>query len=172
MTGPADADLPRFALLRTLFYQITDAMQKARPQEGCGLLFECGSTQIFYQVRNVAGQTDRFVMDPDELLGRMQWAENHGFGLAAIVHSHVHPAPARPSLDDTAMAAQYPDVAQLLVSVGRFAEWYHEISAWRYRRGELVKVGLVVPDSTAIGTATNRSRELNGIVVAHGDLSH
>lgn len=139
-----------FELREPVGRQMLADLRRAMPREGCGLLFAAGSVQVWYSVANVAPEPGRFQMDPDELLNRMQWAEDHGFGLQAIVHSHVGGRP-QPSRDDTAMAALYPDAYQVIAAL-------HPLSAvwrvYRYGSGRLVPVAHRKPGST--GTPVTR----------------
>jgi proteasome lid subunit RPN8/RPN11 len=157
------ADLEPFRLYAEIGRCIVDQVGQAWPVEACGLVYGRDELQSYRAMNNTLLSESEFAMDPADLVAAMQDIENLGVGLQAVYHSHTRTGP-EPSRADVAAAAYYPDVVQLILGVKvrddvpfgrRFPRV--DVKAYRYHRGWLVPVPLVLPGSTAIGARTNRN---------------
>jgi proteasome lid subunit RPN8/RPN11 len=108
------------------------------PDECCGLIAsdETGAVRFAYPLTNANPSPVTFTLDPQEHYGAMRHAENQGWEIAGVFHSHPAGA-AIPSAIDVAMALD-PDWVHLILAGG-------EIGAFRIRGGsvESIEVWLV-----------------------------
>lgn len=92
----------------------------ALPLEACGLLggrADRGQVVRFYPCRNAAASSKVYTVDPRDHLKADRDAEDHGFELIGVMHSHTH-TDAYPSPTDVAQA---PDPA-----------WHYVIVSLKY----------------------------------------
>jgi proteasome lid subunit RPN8/RPN11 len=105
------------------------------PDECCGLIAsdETGAVRFVYPLTNANPSPVSFTLDPQEHYGAMRHAENQGWEITGVFHSH--PAgEAIPSAIDVAMAWD-PDWVHLILGEG-------EIGAFRIRGGSVESVGV------------------------------
>jgi proteasome lid subunit RPN8/RPN11 len=111
------------------------------PLEACGLLAgKDDRAKVVIRVRNQAGSTVRFVMDPYEQLEAFERIESAGLELLAIFHSH----PAGP---ETASATDIAEAAYEVVHL----IWSRVQDEWQARgfwieNGEATEVSLQILD--------------------------
>jgi proteasome lid subunit RPN8/RPN11 len=104
------------------------------PDECCGLIASVeGAIRFAYPLTNVNPSPTSFTVDPEEHFGAMSHAENQGWEISGVFHSHPSGQPT-PSETDVAVALD-PDWVHLITGGG-------QISAFRIRRGEIEKVEL------------------------------
>jgi proteasome lid subunit RPN8/RPN11 len=87
------------------------------PEEACGLLAgEPGGERAvaFYPCRNAAASARVYTIDPKDHLHAERDADDHGWEITGVVHSHTHSEP-YPSPTDV---SQSPDPAWHYVIVG------------------------------------------------------
>jgi [CysO sulfur-carrier protein]-S-L-cysteine hydrolase len=88
------------------------------PNEACGLLGgdpATGRVQRFYPCRNLAASSRVYTVDPKDHLHADRDAEERGFDLIGVVHSHTH-TEAYPSPTDVEQALD-PDWHYVIVSL-------------------------------------------------------
>ena len=91
--------------------------RSAYPLEACGLMAgREGMVRQLYPVANRLASPYAYEMEPEEQIQAMLDMEDRGWEMLAIYHSHPH-GPDTPSVTDVAKAF-YPDVAQVIVSLG------------------------------------------------------
>ncbi len=102
------------------FAEMIGHMYDGYPLEACGLLVGTGSrVERFVGCTNVAESARVYTIDPQQHLRAERDAENAGFEVIGVVHSHTHSEP-YPSPTDVAQA---PDPAwhYVIVSLKREA---------------------------------------------------
>ena len=102
------------------FAEMIGHMYDGYPLEACGLLVGTGSRiERFVRCTNVAESARLYTIDPRQHLRAERDAENAGFEVIGVVHSHTHSEP-YPSPTDVAQA---PDPAwhYVIVSLKRDA---------------------------------------------------
>lgn len=105
------------------------------PDECCGLIaIEEGAVRFAYPLTNTNPSPVSFTVDPLEHFGAMRHAENQGWEISGVFHSHPD-GEAAPSPTDVAMAWE-PDWIHLIVGGG-------ELGAFRIRGGEIEAVVLL-----------------------------
>lgn len=90
------------------------------PEEACGLMGgDYGGTRapLFFPCRNSAGSSKLYTIDPRDHLRAERAAEDEGFDIVGVMHSHTH-TDAYPSPTDVAQA---PDPA-----------WHYVIVSLKY----------------------------------------
>lgn len=116
---------------RNMLDQIVEHLAAARPNEGVGLIAvveELGLSRAvgFFPGTNVDRSPTRYTMDPAEVMAAFRAIRSNDWRLGAIVHSHVHSAPA-PSATDL-REAYYPEALMLIVG---FATGAVEARLWQ-----------------------------------------
>jgi proteasome lid subunit RPN8/RPN11 len=118
---------------------VADARQR-QPQEACGLLIGTGQTvQWVIPIPNSDPRPEQgFMLAPQALISALYEAEAAGQEVIGIYHSHPRSAPF-PSERDIQGAAQWPDVAQVIISLqGGKAR----AQAWRIRPGQVERIDI------------------------------
>jgi proteasome lid subunit RPN8/RPN11 len=90
--------------------------REAAPGECCGLLL--GSVDRIVdavRARNLSGDPNRFLIDPEDHILARRAARTRGIDLVGFYHSHPH-SDAYPSATDVAETS-YPDCVYLIVSL-------------------------------------------------------
>jgi [CysO sulfur-carrier protein]-S-L-cysteine hydrolase len=98
-----------------LLEKIIRHSRSAYPNEACGLLVGRAAAERFIPMKNISAGSDRYEMDPAELIAILRDLRDSGEDLVAIFHSHPH-GPAEPSKVDIERA-YYPEAAHLIVSL-------------------------------------------------------
>lgn len=146
---------PRARIRMTLPSSMIEAMvEHARaeyPNEACGIVSgtadadDGGEPVDWYPARNEVASPLRFTVHPDDLYRIFRAIDDADRAVWAIVHSHVR-SPARPSPTDIGMAASWPGVLWILVSLAEEeadpATGTPSVRAWRIDAGEVHEVGL------------------------------
>ena len=102
------------------FAEMIGHMYDGYPLEACGLLVGTGSRiERFVRCTNVAESARLYTIDPRQHLRAERDAENAGFEVIGVVHSHTHSEPYTSPTD----VAQAPDPAwhYVIVSLKRDA---------------------------------------------------
>jgi proteasome lid subunit RPN8/RPN11 len=116
---------------------------EARPAECCGLLLGRGPAVMeIARVPNVAGDPNRFLLDPASHIAARRNARARGLDVVGFYHSHPRSA-AVPSSTDVAEAA-YPDHLYLIVGL-MHAE--PEARLYRLREGRFIEAPFVILQS-------------------------
>lgn len=110
------------------------------PYEACGLIAgtaDDAEVAHFYPCRNAAESARVYTLDPLDHLRAERDAEEHGWEIVGVVHSHTH-TPAFPSPTDVAQA---PDPAwhYLIVSLQQDAP---SLRSFRIRHDEVIEEDL------------------------------
>ena len=132
----ADARLP-MAMATAMIAHAAEAS----PREACGLIVydSAGRPVRLYRTTNVHPDPDRFELDPVEHFGVIREADEHGWWIGAVYHSHPQ-GPARPSATDLAAGID-PDWISFVIGLDRTAKWV--IRAYRMADGHAVPLGEV-----------------------------
>jgi proteasome lid subunit RPN8/RPN11 len=94
------------------------------PEEACGFVVGKGQhSRLIIPVTNILHDAYRFRMDPEEELKAFLLAEENGWEILAIYHSHPHGI-SSPSVTDY-NELTFPDIVYLI--------WYQEANQWRCR---------------------------------------
>ena len=114
---------------------------EASPREACGLIVYDGARRPIrlYRTTNVHPDPDRFELDPVEHFGVLREADEHGWRIGAVYHSHPR-GPARPSATDLAAGID-PDWISFVIGRDRAAKWV--IRAYRMADGQAIPLGRV-----------------------------
>jgi len=114
---------------------------EASPREACGLVVYDGAGRpvMLYRTTNVHPDPDRFELDPAEHFEVVREADEQGWRIGAVYHSHPR-GPARPSLTDL-NAGIDPDWISFVVGHNRTADWV--IRAYRMADGRAIPLGKV-----------------------------
>jgi [CysO sulfur-carrier protein]-S-L-cysteine hydrolase len=144
---------------RATFERIVAHAYDELPHEMCGLLAgrpagggstaaqeagagDGGATVTwFYPCRNAAGSARVYTVEPRDHLRADRDAEQHGWEIIGVVHSHTH-TPAHPSPTDLAQA---PDPAWHYAIVS-LADQVPSLRSWRIEAGNGSEEAVVVPD--------------------------
>jgi proteasome lid subunit RPN8/RPN11 len=116
--------------------QMVDHAKVCAPNEACGLIASLdGVVTKVYQLANTDRAPDRFTLDPEDHFAAVSDAENHGWVISGLFHSHPSSAPI-PSAVDLEGGGD-PDWVNLIVGVeaGRIA-----VRAYRYSAGAATAV--------------------------------
>jgi proteasome lid subunit RPN8/RPN11 len=119
---------------------ITDARQR-QPQEACGLLIGTGQTvQCVRPLPNSDPQPEQgFVLDPQALVAALYQIDAEGQAVVGVYHSHPRSA-SFPSARDLEGAAQWPQTAQVIISLqGR-----PHLQAWQIAPGKVDRIDIVL----------------------------
>jgi proteasome lid subunit RPN8/RPN11 len=93
-------------------------------EEACGLVVGIGNySKLVIPVTNILHDPHRFRMDPQEELNAFLLADQKGWEVLAIYHSHPHGI-ARPSITDHAELT-FPGMIYLI--------WFQQYDAWQCR---------------------------------------
>lgn len=121
-----------------LMSDLVAAARQCQPQETCGLLLGTDSTvQRVVPLPNSDPQPEQgFVLEPQALAAALYQADADGLEVMGIYHSHPRSA-SFPSERDIKGAAQWPTVAQVIISLqgGRT-----HVQAWRMAPGQVERV--------------------------------
>ena len=101
----------------TMIDEISDLAYSEYPLECCGLIAGPAEGDVvtrFYQCRNAAASAKAYTVDPRDHLRAERDAEDAGWEIIGVVHSHTHTEP-YPSPTDVAQA---PDPGWHYVIVG------------------------------------------------------
>jgi [CysO sulfur-carrier protein]-S-L-cysteine hydrolase len=114
------------------------------PEEGCGLLVGTldGVVTAVHGARNAAASAERYTIDPRDYLRIDREAEEAGWSIIGVFHSHTH-TDAFPSPTDVTQAPD-PSWHYVLVSLR------HElpsIRSYRIEDGKISEEAVVVADS-------------------------
>jgi proteasome lid subunit RPN8/RPN11 len=132
---------------RRAFAELVATAYDAYPHEGCGLIAgppgpEGGagdSAPVFYRCRNAADSARVYTIDPRDHLRAEDDADDRGFEINGVVHSHTHSEP-YPSPTDVA-AAPDPSWHYVIVGLKREAP---EVRSYRIVDGEITEEPVVV----------------------------
>lgn len=132
----ADARL-RPAMVRAMIAHAAEAS----PREACGLIVYDGAgfPVRLYTTTNVHPDPDRFELDPVEHFGVLREADESGWRIGAVYHSHPR-GPARPSATDLAAGID-PDWISFVIGRNRAAKWV--IRAYQMADGYSIPLGQV-----------------------------
>jgi proteasome lid subunit RPN8/RPN11 len=113
---------------------IVKAAKAAFPRECCGLMEGLQDGETFratalHPARNLAGEADRFEIDPADHIAAAKAARSRGHRLIGCYHSHPD-GPAQPSVHDRAHAAE-ENFLWLIAATG---DGRLELAAFVYRR--------------------------------------
>ena len=125
-----------------LLDELASMAYAAYPLEGCGLLAGPGGgthAKRFYRCANAASSARVYTLDPLDHLHAERDAEQHGWEIIGVVHSHTHSEP-YPSPTDI---AQVPDPAWHYVIVGLKRD-APELRDYRIVDGDVTEVPIVV----------------------------
>ncbi|MPY93196.1 MAG: peptidase [Acidimicrobiia bacterium] len=114
------------------------------PYEMCGLLAGpagSGDVQCFYPCRNAARSARVYTVDPRDHLRADRDAEERGWEILGVVHSHTH-TPAHPSPTDV---DQSPDPAWHYAIVS-LADGAPALRSWRISAGNIDEEAVVVAE--------------------------
>ena len=91
--------------------------KKEKPNEACGLLAGVGDRAVkLFRCTNIhESKTNRYTLDPRQLVEAMKELDTEEWELLAIYHSHPH-SPAVPSKVDLELA-YYPDSFYVIISL-------------------------------------------------------
>jgi proteasome lid subunit RPN8/RPN11 len=129
-------------LPRTALDELVGLAYRGYPYEVCGLLAgPAGGPRVthFYPCRNAAASARVYTVDPRDHLHSERDAEEHGWDIIGVVHSHTHTEPV-PSPTDVAQA---PDPAWHYVIVSLKRE-VPEVRTFRIADGRVTEEPLVV----------------------------
>jgi proteasome lid subunit RPN8/RPN11 len=138
--------MTRAALAQALRARLLDEARAAFPRECCGLLeglrFEGAHGEEFrvtalHPARNLAPESDRFEVAPEDHIQALKAARASGHGLIGCYHSHPN-GRAEPSLADKAGAGE--ENFLWLIAAGE------RLEAFVYRRGEFSGIGWTEPE--------------------------
>jgi proteasome lid subunit RPN8/RPN11 len=93
-------------LSRTAYEQMVAHALDGLPEEACGLLageYAGEGAPLFYPCRNAAASAKLYTVDTKDHLRAERDAEDHGFDIVGVMHSHTH-TDAYPSPTDVAQA--------------------------------------------------------------------
>ena len=113
------------------------------PYEACGLIAGvAGSNAVthFYRCANSAGSARVYTIEPRDHLRAERDAEDHGWEIIGVVHSHTHTA-AYPSPTDVAQA---PDPGWHYAIVSLRDESDPQLRSYRIVDGEVTEEDVVV----------------------------
>jgi len=116
--------------------QMVEHARACAPDEACGLIAsQEGVVTSVYRLANTDPGPDRFTLDPTEHFAAVRDAEDQGWVISGVFHSHPSSAPI-PSAEDLAGGGD-PDWVNLIVGVeaGRFV-----VRAYRYADGAATAV--------------------------------
>ena len=129
---------------RRIYLEIVAHTYDCLPHEMCGLLAgEPGSLRVrhFYPCRNAEESARVYTVDPRDHLRADRDAEEHGWEIIGVVHSHTH-TPAHPSPTDLAQAPD-PGWHYAIISL---ADRTPSLRSWRIVEGNATEEAVVVPD--------------------------
>ena len=99
---------------------LDEIVQHARadfPNECCGIVATNGDRAVkVFRATNIHHSPTRFEIDGRDVIRVLREIEDQGWELGSIYHSHTRTA-AYPSQTDVNFAANWPDVAWLIVSL-------------------------------------------------------
>jgi proteasome lid subunit RPN8/RPN11 len=143
----------RVTLPASIVRAIVEHARAEYPNEACGIVSgtgiasDDGDPLEWYAARNEAASPLRFNVHPEDLYRIFRAIDDADHDVWAIVHSHVR-SPARPSPTDVGMAASWPHVLWILVSLAdEEADPVTDapsVRAWRIEAGEVHEVDLEV----------------------------
>ncbi|MEX1125157.1 MAG: M67 family metallopeptidase [Acidimicrobiia bacterium] len=109
--------------------------ENSLPDECCGLIASdaSGAVRFAYPLTNANPSPVTFTVDPREHFGAMRHAENQGWEISGVFHSHPN-GRTIPSVTDVATAWD-PEWIHLIVDGGK-------VDAYRIRAGEVERLEL------------------------------
>lgn len=127
------------AMARTMIAHAAEAS----PREACGLIVYDGAGRPvrLYRTTNVHPDPDRFELDPVEHFGVVKEADECGWRIGAVYHSHPR-GPARPSATDLDAGID-PDWISFVIGRDRTAKWV--IRAYKMADGHATSLGVIAP---------------------------
>jgi proteasome lid subunit RPN8/RPN11 len=136
-----------FRVSRQAYAEIVSSALDGYPLEVCGLVAGPPGADgaagddgaVFYECRNTDESARVYTIDPRDHLAAELDADDHGWELNAVVHSHTHSEP-YPSPTDVS-AAPDPSWHYVIVSLKRESP---EIRSYRIIDGEIISEPLVV----------------------------
>nr|WP_228530880.1 MULTISPECIES: Mov34/MPN/PAD-1 family protein [Myxococcaceae] len=120
--------------------EICRLLERAYPEEGCGVVLEGSEDLRATALRNAAAGDPRlgFAFEPGEWLALCRAADARGERVACVFHSHPDGAASLSAADRAAAApggqALLPGTLQLVVAVN--AGRAGELRAWRFEDGD------------------------------------
>ncbi len=136
-----------FQVTRDVYARLVGEALDAYPLEACGLIAgppaagggpgEAG--RVFYPCRNAAESARVYTVHPQDFMRAEVDADDRGWEINCVVHSHTHSEP-YPSPTDVA-AAVSPDWHYVIVSLKRDAP---EVRSYRMVDGEIIAEPLAV----------------------------
>lgn len=129
--------LERLVLERVVFEEICAVAFREYPLEACGVIAGepgSGHARQFYPCRNAAASARVYTLDPRDHLRAELDAEDRGWEILGVVHSHTHSEP-YPSPTDVAQAPD-PGWHYVIVSLKRDAP---ELRSYRIVGGEIAE---------------------------------
>jgi proteasome lid subunit RPN8/RPN11 len=121
---------------RQAFDLLCDLAFREYPLEMCGLIAgaDVDRAEHFYPCRNAASSAKVYTIDPGDHLRAEHDADDRGWEINGVVHSHTHSEP-YPSPTDVAQAPD-PEWHYLIVSLKRDAP---ELRSYRIVDGEITE---------------------------------
>jgi proteasome lid subunit RPN8/RPN11 len=124
----------------TIASSVVDAViahaKECRPRECCGVLLGKADEIVeAVRARNLAEDSTRFLIDPQDHIEARRTARSQGLDVIGFYHSHPH-SHASPSATDLAEAA-YPECIHLIVGL---IEGTPEVRLFRYADGRATEV--------------------------------
>lgn len=135
---------------------IADAQQR-QPQEACGLLIGAGQTVVrVLRLPNSDPHPEQgFVLDPQALVAALYQIDAEGQAVVGVYHSHPRSA-SFPSTRDIAGAAQWPDAAQVIISLqGR-----PHLQAWQIAPGAVDRIDIALTAEAETDVSLSRAARL------------
>jgi proteasome lid subunit RPN8/RPN11 len=127
---------------RPLLDEIVEHAHEDFPNECCGIVAVNGDRAVrVFRATNIHHSPTRFEIDGREVIGIMREIEDQGWELGSIYHSHTRTG-AYPSQTDVNFAANWPDVAWLIVSLERQDD--PTVRVFEIAEGEIAEVDLEV----------------------------
>ncbi len=125
---------------RDVFDAICDLAFREYPLEACGLIAGGeGEAVRFYPCTNIAASAQLYTIDPKDHLRAELDAEDHGWEIVGVVHSHTHSEP-YPSPTDVNQAPD-PEWHYLIVSLKRDSP---ELRSFRIVDGAITEEPLAI----------------------------
>ena len=104
--------------------QMAAGVGEAEPEEACGIIAGDGNTaRLVIPITNILHSPTRFRMDPQEQLNAFLMAEEKGWDILAVYHSHPNGAGEPSPMDFEELT--FPGIIYLI--------WYKQVDRWHCR---------------------------------------
>jgi len=133
-------------VIRQAFDELVALAYDRYPEEACGLIAgpPADDTAVqFYPCRNASASARVYTIDPKDHLLAERDADDHGWEIIGVVHSHTHTEP-YPSPTDVAQA---PDPTWHYVIVGLKRD-VPEVRSYRIVEGEIAEEAIQIDSGT------------------------